>query len=219
MYVEKGLGLVIHWHKQCPSTHTYVVEGLKNGTLCAPVALGTDEQTEGIGSRGNEWIGLKGNLFFTWCVEEKQLPHDLPLASISIYFSVLMKAVLEAEGSKVWLKWPNDFYINEAKIGGVITTKVGSCLIGSIGLNLAFAPHGFGILDIRIEPQMLASYFIEELEKKSLWKDAFSKYKLEFYKNRNATFHMGDKVVSLQDAVLCDDGSIELENKKVYSLR
>lgn len=219
MCVERGWDLVIHWHNQCPSTHTYVVEGLKDGTLCAPFALGTDEQTQGIGSRGNEWVGLKGNLFFSWCVEEKQLPCDLPLASISIYFSALMKAVLEAQGSKVWLKWPNDFYIDDTKIGGVITTKVGSSIIGSIGLNLTFAPDGFGILDIKMEPQTLASYFITEMEKKSLWKDVFSKYKLEFYKNRNATFHMGSQVVSLHDAVLCDDGSIELENKKVYSLR
>ncbi len=209
----------MHWLKTCASTHNYIVEGLKEGTLCAPFALGCDEQTQGIGSRGNEWIGLKGNLFFSWCVEEKHLPADLPLASISIYFSARMQTLLASKGSNVWLKWPNDFYVHASKIGGVITTKVSSTIIGSIGLNLASSPDKFGVLDISIAPRTLAEAFLEELERKSTWKDVFSKYKLEFYKNRKATFHMGEKVVSLRDAVLCDDGSIELENKKVYSLR
>ena len=208
-----------HWLKECASTHNYIVEGLKKGTLYAPFALGCNEQTQGIGSRGNEWVGLKGKLFLSWCVEEKQLPSDLPLASISIYFSSLMKEVLESKGSKVWLKWPNDFYLNESKIGGTITTKVGTCIIGSIGLNLVSAPPLFGILDILLDAREIAKEFIFEVEKKSSWKDVFSKYKLEFDKNRSATFHMGSKVASLRDAVLCDDGSIELENKKVYSLR
>jgi len=210
---------VILWLKACASTHQYLIDGLKNGTLSPPLAVGCDEQLQGIGSRGNAWVGGIGNLFFSFCVEEKQLPHDLPLPSISIYFSALAHALLEAQSSKVWLKWPNDFYRNEKKIGGIITTKIGTTIVGSIGLNLCESPQEFDILDIVVSPQVFAKALLDEIEMKREWKDVFSKYKLEFYKNRNATFHLGEKVVSLRDAVLCDDGSIELENKKVYSLR
>jgi len=210
---------VIHWLETCDSTHQHLIDGLKNGTFIPPIALGCHEQTHGIGSRGNMWLGGIGNLFFSFCVEEKQLPHDLPLASISIYFSALVHAILKEQSSKVWLKWPNDFYVKEKKIGGMITTKQGSFIIGSIGLNLASSPEEFGVLDICVSPHFVAEALMREIEKKKEWKDVFSKYKLEFYKNRNATFHLGEKVVSLRDAVLCDDGSIELENKKVYSLR
>jgi len=210
---------VIHWLETCDSTHQYVIKGLKEGTIIPPFALGCDEQTCGIGSRGNAWVGGMGNLFFSLCVEEKQLPHDLPLASISIYFSALVKAILEEQSSKVWLKWPNDFYVGDKKIGGMITTKQGNFIIASLGLNLAISPEEFGVLDIPMTPLFLAEALIVEIEKKKEWKDVFSKYKLEFYKNHEATFHLGEKVVSMRDAVLCDDGSIELENKKVYSLR
>jgi len=210
---------VIHWLETCDSTHQYLLDGLKNGTLTPPYALGCDEQTHGIGSRGNAWVGGIGNLFFSFCVEEKQLPHDLPLASISIYFSALVHAILEEKSSKVWLKWPNDFYLREKKVGGMITTKQGGFIIGSLGLNLATSAEEFAILDISLSPLFLAEALVREIEKKKGWKDVFSKYKLEFYKNREATFHLGEKVVSMRDAVLCDDGSIELENKKVYSLR
>ena len=217
--VAKGLALAIHWFAELPSTHQYLIDGLKLGTFEAPLGIGADRQTDGIGSRGNRWIGGEGNLFFSFCVEEKHLSSDLPLASISIYFSALTKEILEERGSQVWLKWPNDFYLKDQKIGGIITTKIGSCIVGSIGLNLCFAPPEFGTLDIKIGARELSFLLLEAIERKITWKKVFSKYKLEFYKNASFSCHINGKRVSLGDAVLNDDGSIVLENKKVYSLR
>lgn len=196
-----------------------MVDGLKKGLFSAPIAIGADRQIRGIGSRGNLWLGGEGNLFFSFCVEEKHLPEDLPIASISIYFSVLVKDVLERKGSKIWLKWPNDFYLDDKKIGGMISTKIAQNIVCSFGLNLVSNPSEFGILDIKISSFEVARLFLELVEKKILWKDAFSKYKIEFSLNKKFSFHLDGKLVSLADAVLCDDGSIELENKKVYSLR
>jgi len=210
---------VIQWFERIDSTHRYLISKLREGTLLAPYAIGAVEQTDGIGSRGNAWQGGKGNFFFSFCVEEKQLPEDLPLASVSIYFSSLVKHILEEQGSHVWLKWPNDFYRSEKKIGGLITTKIAGTIVGSIGLNISYAPENFDVLDIDIAPQILAERLMQEVEKKISWKKVFSKYKIEFDKNRKFSFHLDGKLVSLNDAVLCDDGSIELENKKVYSLR
>lgn len=218
-FVEKGFIVVIDWLEELPSTHQYLIDGLKNGRVCAPYAIGVDAQTQGIGSRGNQWLGAKGNLFFSFCVEEKQLSDDLPLASISIYFSALVKEILAHRGSQVWLKWPNDFYLEDKKIGGMITTKIGTSIIGSIGLNLCVSPPEFGTLDIKIEAKELANLLLEAIESKLSWKKVFSKYKLEFYKNASFSCHINEKRVSLGDAVLNDDGSIVLENKKVYSLR
>ena len=215
----KGLALVIYWFESLPSTHLYLTQALREGTLLAPCAIGTFIQTEGVGSRGNRWIGEKGNLFFSFCVKEEHLPKDLPLASVSIYFSSLMKNVLEDLGSEIWLKWPNDFYEHDKKIGGMITTKIGDNIVGSVGLNLVTAPLEFGVLDVKISPRPLAELFVTEIQKSESWKKVFSKYKIEFDKNRSFSFHLDGKLVSLKDALLCDDGSIELENKKVYSLR
>ncbi len=211
--------MVIHWFDTLDSTHQYLLSSLREGTLLAPCAIGATKQTNGIGSRGNSWIGEVGNFFFSFCVEEKQLPPDLPLASSSIYFSALMKQVLEEQGSKVWLKWPNDFYCDTKKVGGMITTKTGANIVCSLGLNSRISPKDFGTLDIIVTPNALANDLIRKVEEKISWKKVFSKYKIEFDLNRNFSFHLGGKLVSLRDAILCDDGSIELENKKVYSLR
>lgn len=209
----------VSWFKHLPSTHKYLIDKIKNDGLSTPLAIGVDFQSEGVGSRGNKWEGDEGNLYLSFCVEEKQLPKDLQLASCSIYFAWLMKEVLVQLGSKAWLKWPNDFYIKNKKIGGVITTKAKDMIIGSIGINLAHAPEDFSTLDVQISPRHLLALFLEKLEKNISWKDVFSKYKLEFQLSGDFSFHLGEKRYSLSQATLLDDGSIKIESKKVYSLR
>ena len=207
------------WFKHLPSTHKYLIQKIKDNTLFAPCAIGVDFQSDGVGSRGNIWLGDEGNLYFSFCVEEKHLPKDLKLESISIYFSYLLKEVLYELGSKTWIKWPNDFYLNNNKIGGVITTKIRATIIGSIGLNILHAPEQFATLDIQITPQKLTRLFLEKLSEKISWKNVFSKYKIEFQNSLGFTFHLDGKKVALDDAILLDDGSIEVENRRVYSLR
>jgi len=68
----------------------------------------TTNQTQGIGSKNNKWIGVKGNLFFSFCILKNNLPNDLRLESCSIYFSYLLKDILKMHGSMVFIKWPND---------------------------------------------------------------------------------------------------------------
>ncbi len=209
----------ILWFKEISSTHKYLIDEIKKGNIKEPTLIAADFQSDGVGSRGNSWEGKIGNLFISFCVKEKHLPKDLQLASTSIYFSSLLKEVLSSKGSKIWIKWPNDFYLKKRKIGGVITTKIGDNIIGSIGLNIVEAPLGFGVLDIHMEPRKIVKDFLETLEKKITWKQIFSKYKIEFQKSRDFSFHMGNEKKSLKDAKLCEDGSIELNKRRVYSLR
>ena len=209
----------INWFKHLPSTHKYLIDNIKNNSIIAPLAIGVDIQSDGVGSRGNTWEGDEGNLYFSFCVKEKHLPKDLKLESTSIYFSYILKEVLSELGSQTWIKWPNDFYLDNAKVGGVITTKIKDTIIGSMGLNILHAPEPFAVLDIDILPQNLVKLFLEKLEKNISWKNVFSKYKIEFKNSLGFTFHLGGKKVALGDAILCEDGSIEVDNKKVYSLR
>ncbi len=207
------------WFKHLPSTHKYIIENIKDGAIVPPIAVGVDFQSSGVGSRGNTWEGDEGNLYFSFCVKEKHLPKDLKLESISIYFSWIMRDILYELGSKTWIKWPNDLYIKKSKIGGVITTKIKDMIIGSIGINILHAPEQFATLDINITPQKLVEIFIKKLEEKISWKNVFSKYKIEFQNNLGFTFHLDGKKKSLADAKLFSDGSIQIENRRVYSLR
>ncbi len=211
--------MVVAWFRSIESTHLYLIKEIKKGNIKEATLIGADFQTDGIGSRGNLWQSKIGNLFFSFCVEEKHLPKDLKLASISIYFAYLMKEVLSSHGSKTWLKWPNDFYLENRKIGGVITTKISSKIVGSMGINIVASPPKFGILDVYIEPKKLVSDFLQIFEKKLSWKQVFSKYKIEFQSSRDYFSHLDGELKSLSQAKLCDDGSIKLDKRRVYSLR
>lgn len=192
---------------------------IEKGELTAPVAVIAVEQSGGIGSRENSWSGGEGNFFASFAVELKQLPEDLFLGSASIYFSYIMKKVLVEQGDKVWLKWPNDLYMGSQKIGGVITQKIKNTLVFGIGINLTNAQNGFHALHSATSAPSLLKMYLEALEKFPKWKEIFSEYQIEFERSRGFSVHIENYQKSLQDALLCEDGSLLIEGKRVYSLR
>ena len=202
------------------STQEWLKKAYKEKKVTPPFAVYAKRQTGGVGSRGNSWIGQEGNLFLSFIIERSCLPDDLPIESASIYFASLLKELLQEKGSQCWIKWPNDLYIDEKKIGGMITTIVGECLICGVGLNLAGAPEEFGILDVDIGLEEVVKGFLENVEKKISWKQVFRKYSVEFYKNKSFYTHIDQTTkVSMQDAILNEDGSITIKGERIYSLR
>ncbi len=202
------------------STQCYLIEALKERKLSAPVAVIAKEQSAGKGSRDNSWTGFEGNLFLSFAVSRSELPTDLPFESASIYFTYLLKETLAEFGSAVWLKWPNDFYIDDKKIGGAITNLHNDHFICGIGLNLKVAPKGCNTLDIAIEQNLLLECYFEKLKNSPSWKDIFSKFELEFEKCRAFfTHYNSDQKVSLENAILLEDGSIECNGQRIFSLR
>ena len=201
------------------STHTYLKEYIQTNGYVEPLCIVTDYQTNGIGSRGNSWTGKKGNLFFSFVISIDELPEDLPLQTISIYVSYILKSILKNLGSNVWIKWPNDFYINNKKIGGTITNMSKNLVYCGIGLNLLEVEEDFGKLDIKVDiDNLLQNYFLE-LEKKISWKQIFSDFKIEFQLSKKFQTTIDNQNVSLEQAILNEDGSIQVNNKKVFSLR
>ena len=87
--MEKGYLLKIIYLKEIDSTHKYLIENLKNNNISTPIAIVSDIQTNGFGSRGNSWDSLEGNLFLSFSLNIDDLPNDLPLQSTSIYFSYI----------------------------------------------------------------------------------------------------------------------------------
>jgi len=201
------------------STHTYLKDYIKTNGYNEAICITSDYQTNGIGSRGNSWTGTKGNLFFSFVLNKNELPKDLPMQSASIYFSFILKDILKTIGSEIWLKWPNDFYISDKKIGGTITTVSNDLIYCGIGLNLINVNEEFGKLDISITSENILKSYFNKLKLKDSWKQIFSEFKIEFQNSRKFQASVGDEKVSLENALLNDDGSIQVNNKKVFSLR
>lgn len=209
----------ILWFESLDSTQSYLLDALKNATVKTPICVGTDMQTMGRGSRGNHWIGQKGNLFISVAIERSLLPSDLKLESTSIYLAFLMKELISSYGSSIWLKWPNDFYRDDKKIGGVITNLVGDTLVCGIGINLVSAPEDFEKIDIKIDPQDLTKAYGDLFKKLPTWKQIFSKFQIEFENSRDFFTHNNNEKVALKNAVLLEDGSLECNGQRMFSLR
>ena len=201
------------------STHTYLKNYIKKNGFKNPIAIVTQNQTNGIGSRSNSWQGKNGNLFYSFVVDKSLLPLDLPLQSSSIYFSYILKDILNSLGSKIWLKWPNDFFIENKKIGGTITNLSSELIYCGIGLNLHQVNNQFGHLDIDININKVLNLYFRKLESKILWKHIFSKYTIEFEKSKRMETTINNQKKPLEQSVLNSDGSIFIDNEKVFSLR
>ena len=208
----------IYYLEECDSTQIYLKNLISQG-LSNPCLIYTKNQTNGIGSRQNYWTGIKGNLFFSFFLHKSFLPNDLQLQSASIYFSFLFKEILSSLGSRVWVKWPNDFYIDSCKIGGTITNIVGDYLVCGIGLNLVKNESVFKSLDIDIDIEKVLRKYTGIINDYISWKEVFIKYEIEFTNSKKQICHIDGISVDISSATLNQDGSIEINNKKVYSLR
>lgn len=209
----------IIWFDTLLSTQTYLIEHIKDGSLKAPVCIAAHTQSSGIGSRGNKWEHGEGNLFFSFAIPLAQLPRDLRIESASVYFMYILKNLLAAKDSMCWLKWPNDIYIDEQKIGGAITfyDDKNSVFICGIGLNVE-SEAGFGKCDIKVDKKSLLNEYLSIFQALPSWRDIFIKFQVEFEK----TMHMSvyDKSFDCNQKVsLNEDGSLNVDNKKVFSLR
>lgn len=205
--------------EEVESTHSYLKELIKEEGYTYPTCITTTMQTKGIGSRGNSWTGKRGNLFFSFVLEKNDLPKDLELQSASIFFSFILKKLLSNKGSNLWLKWPNDFYIDDKKIGGTITTATKDLVYCGIGLNLIEVSSQFGKLDINIDIKPTLDEFFENLKNEQSWKQIFSEFKIEFERSKKFKATINNNKISLENAILNIDGSIEIDNTRVFSLR
>lgn len=107
----------VHLHAQLPSTmdvaHQLASAGAPGGTV---VAAG--EQTAGRGRDGRRWHSPPGGVWIAMVLRP-------PLATpgvVAIRAGLLVAEVVDAVlGSRVTrLKWPNDVYLDDGKVGGVL---------------------------------------------------------------------------------------------------
>jgi len=211
--------LEIIYFDKLESTQKYLIENISSKKLSPPIAIIANRQTNGVGSRDNSWEGGDGNLFFSFAVKLDNLPPDLPLSSASIYFSYIMKEILKDYTDDIWLKWPNDLYSFKYKIGGTITKKIDNILVCGMGINLKKNSNSYKSLNINIQADFLLQRYLQELKKYPNWKQVFSKYAIEFDKSKRVSAYILGEYKSLEDAILSKDGSLIINNKRVYSLR
>jgi BirA family biotin operon repressor/biotin-[acetyl-CoA-carboxylase] ligase len=126
----------LQWYARLPSTNTFLKERLAlEGQLPSGTVVAAREQTQGRGRREREWLSSSGeNLTFSVLLRGKYNPRQLPSASMAA--AVAVAELLESEGLKPVLKWPNDVLVNGKKICGILSEGIPGGVIIGIGLNV-----------------------------------------------------------------------------------
>lgn len=129
----------IKWHDLLDSTNNEIIRNIDTYDNLSVVAA--REQTAGKGQRGNRWCSTPGeNLTFSiLCRFDNLLPQRQFLVSEAVALGI--RSYLEEKGLKASVKWPNDIYIGDRKICGILIENSvrGSLLYASvagIGINL-----------------------------------------------------------------------------------
>lgn len=132
----------ITYLKEVDSTNRYLHKLISNLNPKIWHAVIADYQTEGKGQIGRTWESKANkNLLFSFVIYPEFLAAKDQFV-LSKYVSVAIKNLLDSLGiSNVTIKWPNDIYINDRKVAGILIQNnlkgknIQSCIIG-IGLNI-----------------------------------------------------------------------------------
>jgi BirA family biotin operon repressor/biotin-[acetyl-CoA-carboxylase] ligase len=98
------------------------------------------EQTAGRGRLGRTWVSPPGNLYASTIVRLRAA--DPNPATLALVAAVALDETLRAYGAEPWIKWPNDLYIGDAKLTGILLERAGQAVVVGIGVNLAHHPAG-----------------------------------------------------------------------------
>ena len=122
------------------STNQYLLDRM--ATLQSGDACVAEYQQAGRGRRGRQWFSPFGsNLYLSMYWRLEQGP--LAAMGLSLVIGIVTAEVLQALGaSDVRVKWPNDLYLNDRKLAGILvelTGKAGDAanIVIGTGINLA----------------------------------------------------------------------------------
>ena len=141
MNYPKRITTYIERLKEVPSTNDYLKKLCQEGKAREFHTVLAESQTAGKGQRGNSWESETGkNLTFSMVLYPTNLEiKDHFFLSILTAFSVFEALRFYTDGFSI--KWPNDIYWNDKKIGGILIENemegkyITQSVIG-IGLNI-----------------------------------------------------------------------------------
>ncbi len=128
-------GKIYHFNR-LDSTNTWLQKNGQCGDVCI-----SNEQTAGRGRRGNQWLSpATGNIYFSlmWCFDSpnQQIKH-FSLLGLSVGIAIA-EALADIGLQDHGVKWPNDIYWQQKKMGGILIENISSSnnVIIGIGLNI-----------------------------------------------------------------------------------
>ena len=168
---------------QVDSTNAELLRRLRAG-MGGPMAIYALAQTAGRGRNGKSWDAPVRGLYYSQTLQFRCAPKELAGLSLALGIAAvdaIQEAISPAANLKVMLKWPNDIWISQQKLGGILIELAANSasqntalttLVAGIGINLAgadgddrtdLAKHG-----VALEPPTLATILVKHWQQAAL---------------------------------------------------
>ena len=148
------------------STNDICLNELNNSDI--PILVTADMQTKGRGRNEKEWKSPKGNLYFSFGFTRHNLINGLSV-KVGLILAESLQQILK---KNVLLKWPNDLFYLDKKVGGILveTSSINNIfkIVIGIGVNLQLSDSNkqWGNLEINKDINKVKQQIIEMLSSK-----------------------------------------------------
>lgn len=117
------------------STNSYIKENFEK--LEDFTFVSTDYQSKGKGRNDRVWAAKENeNLLFSLLIKQKDIINESSFLSLVATVSV-SKIIEKYARNKLEIKWPNDVYINEKKVAGILLEgRLPEYVVIGIGINV-----------------------------------------------------------------------------------
>lgn len=129
-------GQIVHL-EEVTSTLDLALEMAEEGAAEGLVVV-ADKQTAGRGKEGRTWESPAGGLWLSIILRPSHPAHHAPLFTL-LGALASAEAIREISGLEAWVRWPNDLYLREKKVGGIL------CEMRTAGWRIRHLVMGIGI--------------------------------------------------------------------------
>jgi len=138
------IGQKIYYYNKTDSTNSVASKLAAKGEGEGAVVI-AEEQTSGRGRLDRKWVSPANKNILISIIFRPQIQPSKAFTITMITSLSVVKAIKKITGINALIKWPNDIYIDNKKVGGILTElnaeldRVNFIIVG-IGLNVNFNP-------------------------------------------------------------------------------
>lgn len=132
---------------ELPSTQTFLRERLQAGADVHGLVARAERQASGRGRGDKTWTSPPGGSYQSLALQDRW--HGaLRDPQLTLRLGVRLATELREAGAAASVKWPNDVYLGEGKLGGVLCEYVSGHLLVGVGVNVAnqVPPNGAALV-------------------------------------------------------------------------
>ncbi len=137
----RQFGRELFYFEESGSTSDQLLSLLSKDGLSQGALVLAEQQTAGKGRQGNSWYSPPATGLYFSLLLRPNLP-SVKLSGLTLAFGALLAESIEKiVGVPLYVKWPNDLYCHNKKIGGILTEMqsqsglINTVVVG-IGLNV-----------------------------------------------------------------------------------